>query len=85
MTKPIPNPVSRYLMASYAYYVLNDPLMTDGEFDELAKQLLDEYEVWKAHPHCPTVDDLRAGTYLGKYPEQVRIATEIYKDYRNAK
>lgn len=72
-------------MASYAYYVLNDPLMTDGEFDELAREILSDYEKWSTHPHCPTPDDLRAGTYLGEYPTQVRIATEIYKDYRNAK
>ena len=72
------NPVHRYLMCSYAYYRLNENLIPDGEFDELANKLLAEYPKWKDHPHCPTEDDLRASTYLGEYPTIVQVATEVY-------
>lgn len=72
------NPVHRYLMCSYAYYQLDESILPDAEFDALAKQLLNEYDKWKDHPHCPTEDDLRAGTYLGDFPMIVEIATQIY-------
>jgi NAD-dependent DNA ligase len=72
------NPVHRYLMCSYAYYQMDESILPDAEFDALAKQLLNEYDKWKDHPHCPTEDDLRAGTYLGDFPMIVEIATQIY-------
>ena len=65
-------------MCSYAYYRLNENLIPDGEFDELANKLLAEYAHWSKHPHCPTEDDLRASTYLGDYPAIVQNATEQY-------
>lgn len=74
----IPNPVHRYMMAAYAYYEKYESLMEDHEFDALARKLLDEYDYWGKHPHCPTEDDLRAGTYLGEYPQIVVIATDMY-------
>ena len=73
------NPVAMYLMASYAYYYGCDPIMSDGEFDQLAVYLLDNYDKYKSHPHCPTEDDLRAGTYLGDYPTVVKVALEQYR------
>lgn len=73
------NPVALYMMASYAYYMADDPIMTDGEFDELARKLLDNYDQYSKHPHCPTRDDLRAGTYLGSYPQIVIGALEQYR------
>jgi hypothetical protein len=76
--KYIPNPVHRYLMASYLYYNRNESVMTDEDFDLLARKLLDEYDYWGKHPHCPTEDDLRAGTYLGEYPQIVTVASEMY-------
>ena len=76
--KHIPNPVHRYLMASYLYYNRYESVMPDEEFDQLARKLLDEYDYWGKHPHCPTEDDLRAGTYLGEYPQIVTVASEIY-------
>ena len=72
------NPVHRYLMCSYAYYRLNENLIPDGEFDELANKLLAEYDYWSKHPHCPTEDDLKAGTYLGEYPTIIQLATASY-------
>jgi NAD-dependent DNA ligase len=72
-------PVAMYLMAAYAYYVDDEPIMSDYEFDMLARTILKEYDKYSKHPHCPTQDDLRAGTYLGKYPTIVRVALDTYK------
>lgn len=71
--------VSLYLMAAHAYYVEDDPVMTDHEFDTLAKELLEDYDIASKHPHCPSKDDLRAGTYLGEYPSIVPLATRQYR------
>jgi len=76
--KHIPNPVHRYLIASYLYYNRYESIMPDEEFDQLARKLLEEYDHWGKHPHCPTEDDLRAGTYLGEYPQIVTVASEMY-------
>jgi len=73
------NPVAMYLMAAYAYYQEDDPIMSDWQFDQLAVQLLEEYDKWKLHPHLPSQDDLRAGTYLGSYPEMVKGALNAYR------
>jgi NAD-dependent DNA ligase len=74
------NPIAKYLMCAYAYYVEDDALISDAEFDELGKWLLQNYDsVEHMHKHLVTKDDLRAGTYLGKYPTLVKGAV---KDYR---
>lgn len=81
------NPVSRYMMCSYAYYELNHSLIADEEFDQLAVYLLENKDTYKDHPHMKLLDDdtLRAGTYLGKYPEIVKSATKRYiKEQKNA-
>ena len=33
------NPISRYMIASYAYYVEDEPIMSDSEYDNLCKNL----------------------------------------------
>ena len=73
------NPVAMYLLASYAYYMNDDPIMSDHEFDELAQYLLKNFDRYSKHPHCPSKDDLRAGTYLGKYPTIVTVALNEYR------
>ena len=73
------NPVSMYMMAAYAYYKEDDPIMSDWQFDQLALQLLEEYDRWSLHPHLPSKDDLRAGTYLGDYPNVVELALNAYR------
>lgn len=71
--------VSLYLIAARAYYWDDDPVMTDHDFDALAQELLANYEEASKHPHCPTRDDLKAGTYLGHYPDIVIEATRQYR------
>lgn len=77
----IKNPVARYLMASYAYYVEDDPIMTDGEFDELCKNLLEDWDKID-HPHKANItkSDLEAGTFLGEYPTIVKFALKSYRN-----
>ncbi len=67
-------------MCSYAYYVQDDPLITDAEFDELAKELLANWDSIE-HPHkCYiTKNDLEAGTFLGNYPTRVKGAVKSYR------
>ena len=61
-----------YLMASYAYYVQDDAIFSDGFFDEMGKTML---AVWDdiEHFHKEHINkgDLEAGTFLGKYPSRV--------------
>ena len=74
------NPIAKYLMCAYAYYVEDDPLISDAEFDELAKFI---HKNWDAidHPHKDLIipNDLLAGTYLGKYPSMVKGAVKSWR------
>ena len=66
-------------MCSYAYYKLDKNLITDQEFDQLAKHILDNWDAID-HPHkyLLTKDMLEAGTYLGEYPNIVKGAVGDY-------
>jgi len=74
------NPVAKYLMCSYAYYIDDEPLISDAEYDKLAKSILENYDTID-HPHKVhiTKDDLKAGTFLGKYPTMIKGAVESYR------
>ena len=62
-----------YLMASYAYYEQSDPIFSDQFFDDMGKTMLAVWDdIEHFHKEFITVDDLNAGTYLGKYPERVK-------------
>lgn len=69
-----------YLMAAYAYYKQDEPILTDAFFDAMGKTML---EVWDdidhRHKHLITRDDLQAGSYLGDYPSIVEGAMEELK------
>ena len=77
------NPIARYLMCAYSYYEQDDPLISDMEFDMLAKYILQNYDsINHFHKHLVTKGDLEAGTYLGKYPERVKGAVRDWKSIR---
>jgi len=77
------NPIARYLMCAYAYYEQDDPLISDVEFDMLAKYILQNYDdINHFHKHLVTKEDLEAGTYLGKYPERVKGAVKNWRAIR---
>lgn len=71
-----------YLMAAYAYYELDNPIMTDAEFDNLAKLMDSNWDsIEHYHKHLIDRDNLSAGTYLGTYPTIVKDTVEtLIKD-----
>lgn len=74
------HPIARYLMCAYAYYKEDDPIITDHEFDALAKWILHNYDdIEHMHKHLITKNDLVAGTYLGKYPSIVESSLKHYR------
>ena len=77
------NPIARYMMCAYAYYEEDDPLISDYQFDMLAKYILQNYDkINHHHKHLVTKEDLEAGTYLGKYPERVKGAVRSWRNIR---
>lgn len=68
-----------YLMASYAYYELDDPFLPDADFDALASYALEYWhEVEHRHKDLITEDDLRAGSLMRRdFPEIVKGATHL--------
>lgn len=61
-----------YLMASYAYYEEDDPIISDSMYDRLAKKILAHWdEIKHQHKHHLSVDMLEAGSYIGTYPSRV--------------
>lgn len=57
--------VPLYILASYAYYHLDRPVLSDGAFDELALALLANWSaIDHRHKHLITLDAVRAGTLL---------------------
>lgn len=67
--------VPYYLMCSYAYYQLDDPIVSDAFYDKLAKKLLKEYDnVEHYHKHLIDKDALEAGSFVGQYPSIIRGA-----------
>ena len=75
------NPIAKYLMCAYAYYVEDQPLISDSEFDELATFILKNYDAID-HPHkiLVTKEDLKAGTYLGDYPLMIKGAVRSFRN-----
>ena len=78
------NPIARYLMCAYAYYEQDDPLISDHAFDKLAQYILQNYDsIEHFHKHLVTKGDLKAGTYLGEYPERVKGAVRHWRSLRS--
>ena len=74
------NPIAKYLMCAYAYYKQDSPLISDGDFDQLSKDILADYDnIEHMHKHLVTKEMLEAGTYLGEYPKMVIGAVENYR------
>ena len=71
-------------MCAYAYYELDKSLISDTEFDLLAKQILEDWDnIIHMHKYLLTKDMLEAGTYLGEYPNLVRGAVGDYMRENN--
>lgn len=82
------NPVPFYLMSCYLYYECDESVMSDDEFDELSRFILDNWKTIK-HPHKRRIkkSDLEAGTgYAIKYTNMIRGAAHQWlKESRDAK
>jgi NAD-dependent DNA ligase len=62
-----------YLMSSYLYYKEDRQVLTDEDFDRLAKRLLDNWDsVDHMHKHLISKEDLQAGTgYAIQYTQRI--------------
>ena len=66
-----------YIMAAYAYYVEDDPILEDSLFDKIAHRILEHWdEINHRHKEYLTKDMLKAGTYMGEYPPQIKGALQ---------
>lgn len=66
-----------YLMASYAYYEQDAPILSDSMFDKLAQKILKNWEkIEHLHKEYLNVEMLKAGTYIGEYPSRVEGGLE---------
>lgn len=75
-----------YLMAAYAYYVEDEPIISDSRFDRLAKIMLQNWDkIEHMHKECITVKDLEAGTFLGKYPSRIEGALKSFRGIYDGK
>ena len=64
-----------YLMAAYAYYEEDSPIISDRLFDNMASRMLVHWdEIEHMHKSYLTKDMLQAGTYIGEYPTRVKGA-----------
>ena len=80
MLSSITNPnmlVPYYLMHSYLYYEMNEPIISDTEYDELCRELKDKWDsVEHFHKHLIDVNSLGAGTgYQVKYNNRIAMAS----------
>ena len=54
-----------YLMAAYAYYHLDDPILTDSVYDQVCKDIAKYWdEIDHYHKHLVNLEDMEAGTCL---------------------
>lgn len=83
--------ISWLLMAFYAYYVLDNPILSDGVYDGMCKWLLENYDVIEHHhKYLISKEDLQNGSLFSigmiDYPIIVRNATEqLLKEIDNEK
>lgn len=70
-----------YLMAAYAYYVEDDPILTDGVFDTVSRRFLEKWdEINHRHKYFVTKEMLEAGTYIGNYPSRIKGAVQSVRE-----
>lgn len=79
---------SNYMVASYLYYVLDESMFSDCDYDLLCKRLADEWDSFEhQHKHFVTKEDMEAGSGFAiptlKYPLIVRQAALAWLDENN--
>lgn len=74
--------VSWFLMASYAYYVMNKSMVTDECYDGMAKDILAHWdEITHQHKRLITKADLAAGTLFALKTKDYPLMT-VYAVHR---
>lgn len=70
------SPVAWWLMASYAYYRLNQSFLQDETFDWLGRYLKDNWDAIR-HPNKRLIRQTAtfSGYYIKRYPIRVQAAT----------
>jgi len=70
-----------YIMAAYAYYVEDSPILSDRTFDNMSKKILEKWdEIEHIHKKYLNKDMLGAGTYMGEYPSRIKGALQSVRD-----
>lgn len=78
--------ISQYLVHSYLYYQLDNSTVSDGEYDNLAKQILENWDnIEHPHKHLISKDALHAGTFLLSEDEYPTIVKDTAKMMKNKK
>jgi hypothetical protein len=86
ITRNVNMTVPFYLMASYAYYEMDDPILSDDLYDKLAKKILNKWDtIEHYHKNLLTKDMLEAGSYMGIYPSIVIGAVNSIKRLKKEK
>jgi len=80
------NPIGKYLVHSYIYYQLDNSVISDGEYDKLAKYILEHWDdLEHPHKHLISKDALQAGTMLLKDDEYPTIVKDTARMVKNNK
>lgn len=74
--------VSWWMMASYAYYVEDDPIISDETFDKIC---IDIEEYWDLithkHKHFIDYECIKSGYYIKEYPlHTIGALTQLRKE-----
>lgn len=71
--------VSWWMMASYAYYMLDTTIINDTTFDQLCAMIETRWdEIDHQHKKLIKRDCIKSGYYIGQYPLMVIGATEKF-------
>jgi len=77
------NPIGRYLVHSYIYYQLDNSVISDGDYDSMAKYILEHWDdLEHPHKHLISKEALSAGTMLlrdDEYPTIVKDTARMVK------
>lgn len=66
-----------YLMAAYAYYVEDNPILSDHAYDAMVLRMINKWSrIRHMHKHLLNLNNLKAGTFLGEYPSIIPGALE---------
>ena len=70
-----------YILACYAYYEEDDPILSDGSFDRLTRKMIDNWEdIEHIHKEYISLDMLNASTYIGEYPSRAKGGLDALRD-----